>query len=73
MNRYKSWTNKLSGLSKTIKKFGFKVSDSTYYVEQTIINDYCKIRKIKGSFTQKVIMVSSEYNSFVTFLKLKNK
>ena len=71
MSRCTKWNNALSGLSKSIQQSGIKTNSSNFKEEKKVIEDFCKKEKINGSFSEKVLKVSDNYNSFKAFIDEK--
>lgn len=71
MSRCKKWNSALSGLSKTIEQSGMKTNNTNFKEEKKVIDEFCRKEKINGSFSERVLQVSENYNSFKSFVKDK--
>ena len=72
MSRFKQWRSALVGLSKSIEQSGIKTNKSNFKEEKKVIDDFCRKEKIGGSFSEKVLKVSDNYNSFKDFINEKS-
>lgn len=71
MSRCKKWNSALSGLAKTVQQSGLKTNDANFKEEKKVIDQFCRKEKIDGSFSERVLKVSENYNQFKAFVKDK--
>ena len=71
MSRYQEWNKALNGMSKAMRGMGFKTTPFNRNIESEVISEYCKINKIEGIFSDKVLIVSKEFEKFKLFLAEK--
>ena len=64
MSRFNEWSNALNGISNIIKKAGHKVNNGNYKIESKFINDYSRINNLKGSFSERVLLISNNFKNF---------
>jgi len=73
MSRCHEWNSALSGFTNYLLKQGFELdirntkgkADRYLWPEmRKIINHYCKIKKIKGSFSERILIMNEDFKSF---------
>ena len=73
MNRCKKWNNAFAGISNFLDKKGFKLNNSNMKIEARIVNTYCKRHKIKGSFSERILLITDNFESFKQYINTITK
>jgi len=63
MSRYKDWTNAWSGIATWLMNFDKKLNADKE------INNYSKALKLKGSFSERCLLISENFNQFKNYIK----
>lgn len=77
MSRYREWTNALDGLARWVIKNGLEIDyrgagkpNKYAGVEiRKIVNLYSRHASIKGSFSERILIISAQFNDFKSFIK----
>lgn len=64
MSRCHEWNSAREGFANYISMKGIKTNPHNFKVEDEIINDYCRINGINGSFSERVLKIQKDFNSF---------
>ena len=68
MSRYQKWTQAYKGLINAIEMHGFKPK-----MNNRLINEFSAIYDIKGSQSERVLIISQRFQDFKSFLTRKRK
>lgn len=73
MSRFHEWTSAWNGMINYMNKVGIRVYKHNTIKEGHIFNDYCRKNKIKGSFSERVLLVEEDFESFRKYIDEKSK
>jgi hypothetical protein len=81
MSRFRDWNRSYSGICNYLLSLGLELDirgqkgrpDRYLGVELgKIVNRYCKELKIRGSFTDRLLLISKDFNSFKDWCKIQD-
>ena len=68
MSRYKKYINALTGTSNFIQTQGIKRTDT-----DKLVNEYSKLNSLKGSYSDRVLLITDNFKPFREFINKKKK